>query len=643
MKLKNRPHRLLKTALLGLTVAASASLGLAQNTSPTNTFDTAQSTTSFVNWWGLAATMTWDSTLDAKNDPNSGSVRYVENFVGAEGEQFMTFFTIANRWGWDDGYTLDATTYTNLSFDIKVDPSSSQRKDNADYGPLEVGLVTKGWGQTYLSPTKTIPLSATNWTHIDYPLTPSLANIDKVVGFFVKMWSNGGHTNTLTFNIDNYMITKPTVEVAIPPPTLGITTAGTPGVRVTMDNDASTAQWQRDAFVTPANSGPYHWTGQGAYPVTYSFTISDFPPPTLRPGLEAHMYLVNGDTGASQATGGSPDWGAPDVFIVRLENMGADADFPNGGYRAQIQWKTNYPNANSTNVPVNVTTATSIMGTWNLTFTDSTHGTLSGPGIAGESFTLPEDAVVNNFSPSTSFIQYGVFKADGANDGHNNQAYGTYKSVKFTGVAAAFEDDFSGSTLTNKYVWRKTSSSAVQHIPPGTAWMVNWTLPAKDFNFEVAPAINGSWTLAPVFNTYQNGPKNYGMVAASSLPAGNMGLFRMVKRPYEKLLVLLPGETVAPYTATGRTGTPDQQSVGGIFEVTVMAVDAKWNSINSVTNLVTLTSTDPNVALPGDASFVNGIAKFIVGFNTPGTWTFTASDATEPTKQPNTSTPLRVQ
>ena len=143
------------------------------------------------------------------------------------------------------------------------------------------------------------------------------------------------------------------------------------------------------------------------------------------------MYLVNGDTAtAGDQTSGSPDWNVPDIFIFRLENTAA------GDVLAQIQWKTNHPASNATNVPVAVNAA-SALGTWTVTFTDSTHGTLSGPGITATNFTLPEDVVLNNFSPATSFLQFGMFKADGANDGHNNDAHGTFSRVQFTGAAAA--------------------------------------------------------------------------------------------------------------------------------------------------------------------------------------------------------------
>jgi len=648
----NRFRHLTLAALAGVALLTSASLGLAQGTNPTNTFDTSSSTASWRTWndWGMQGfPITWDDTRDAAGDPASGSMRYEVPFVGASGEQFMTFGTIANRWGWDGGYVLDAMTYTNLSLDIRVDPSSGQRKNNNDYGWIEIGLVTDGWGQIYF-PGRALPLAANGvWTHFDYPLNPALGNIDKVVGYFIKMWSDGGHTNSLIFNVDNFMITKPTAPVVIPPPTMAIAKAGLSGVEITMDNNS--AQWQRDGISTPSGGGPYLWTSQGAYPVAYSLTIADFPDIAKHAGFEAHLYIANGDTStAGDQTSGSPDWNVPDIFILRIENR-VDTWLTTNGTTittnfahhatAQIQWKTNYPGANSTNVPV-VVDAPSALGTWTVTFTDSTNGTLTGPGVTATNFTLPADAVLNNFSPATSFVQFGMFKDDGPNDGHNNQAHGTFSHVKFTGVAAPFEDDFSGPTLTNKYEWRKTSASAVQHIPPGTAWMVDWTLPAQEFNAQIAAALAGPWTNAVFSTTYQAGSKVHGMVAQAVLPAGNTAYFRLLKRPFVKLQVLMPGETAAPNTASGKTGTPDLQAVGVPFNITVNAVDAVWNRVRS-TDTINITSSDTSAVLPADAALVSGTAAFNVMFGTAGTWTITATDVTDGTKTPNTGSATTVQ
>src|SRR5207247_1324838 len=67
---------------------------------------------------------------------------------------------------------------------------------------------------------------------------------------------------------------------------------------------------------------------------------------------------------------------------------------------------------------------------------------------------------------------------------------------------------------------------------------------------------------------------------------------------FSKLQILVPGETAAPGSATGKTGSPTSQSAATAFNVTVNAVDANWNLVNTATDTVGLTSSDSNAVLP---------------------------------------------
>ena len=203
--------------------------------------------------------------------------------------------------------------------------------------------------------------------------------------------------------------------------------------------------------------------------------------------------------------------------------------------------------------------APSALGTWTVTFTDSTHGTLTGPGITATNFDLPADAVANNFSPATSFLQFGMFKNDGANDGHNNGAHGTFSRVQFTGAPAnSFDDSFTGATLTNKYAWRKTDANYVQYVAPGTAWIVDWTLPAigftpqsrlgdhraldsSRFHLDVSRSDHNAWLGFPirVLQCRLLPPDQASLRQAAGVDARRNG---------------------GPYTTTGKTGTPDPQT-----------------------------------------------------------------------------------
>src|SRR6185503_21071598 len=55
---------------------------------------------------------------------------------------------------------------------------------------------------------------------------------------------------------------------------------------------------------------------------------------------------------------------------------------------------------------------------------------------------------------------------------------------------------------------------------------------------------------------------------------------------FAKLQLLVPGETAAAGTASGKTGTPTSSTAGTAFNITVNAVDAFWNLVNTVTDTV---------------------------------------------------------
>src|SRR5213078_1844724 len=108
---------------------------------------------------------------------------------------------------------------------------------------------------------------------------------------------------------------------------------------------------------------------------------------------------------------------------------------------------------------------------------------------------------------------------------------------------------------------------------------------------------------------------------------------------FVKMQLLVPGETAAPGTATGKTGTPTNQVAGTAFNVTVNAVDADWNLISS-TNTAGITTTDPNDTHPANAALLAGTRTFALTFKTAGSWTVTATNISDGTKTSNTSPPI---
>jgi hypothetical protein len=112
------------------------------------------------------------------------------------------------------------------------------------------------------------------------------------------------------------------------------------------------------------------------------------------------------------------------------------------------------------------------------------------------------------------------------------------------------------------------------------------------------------------------------------------------------LQLLVPGETAAPGTGDGFTGTPNTQYVNGPFQVTVNAVDQYWNLVNTVTDTVAITSTDPKAIPPADAALAAGTRTFNVTLDTvsynPATTTLTATDATNDSMTASTSPVIPV-
>ncbi|HEV2210219.1 MAG TPA: hypothetical protein VG167_15685, partial [Verrucomicrobiae bacterium] len=71
-----------------------------------------------------------------------------------------------------------------------------------------------------------------------------------------------------------------------------------------------------------------------------------------------------------------------------------------------------------------------------------------------------------------SYLHFGMFKNDGANDGHNNGVSGTFGRLQKTGLGYAFDETFNGTNLTANYNWRVSRPSAVHWVPDGVGkWL----------------------------------------------------------------------------------------------------------------------------------------------------------------------------
>ena len=108
--------------------------------------------------------------------------------------------------------------------------------------------------------------------------------------------------------------------------------------------------------------------------------------------------------------------------------------------------------------------------------------------------------------------------------------------------------------------------------------------------------------------------------------------------------MLLPGETAAPGTDIGKTGSPPAQTAGtGFFNIVINEVDTNWNQVSS-SDVVHLAATgDANVILPADTALSTGtVTLAMTNILASGGKTLTASDVSDGGITSNTSSSYTV-
>lgn len=121
---------------------------------------------------------------------------------------------------------------------------------------------------------------------------------------------------------------------------------------------------------------------------------------------------------------------------------------------------------------------------------------------------------------------------------------------------------------------------------------------------------------------------------------GHSSVFHVGPAAYARVQVLAPGETPLPgvpaSAATGKTGAPVQQRAGEPFPLSVRAVDAYWNLVDTVNGgQVHLASSDDSFGWPdnpsqNDVPFVDGVRDVTAFVAATGAVTVTASDGLNP-------------
>jgi hypothetical protein len=648
MKQKSRVCSWLRFAAAGLLLTGSIAVSQAQANYVVTTWDTDDpNPLPWHKWWGEPE---WTAEHDlsvnaitklAPNNAGSGSMKNTLVWPSPSYQYMMRRSLHGNEW--DGSVWISGLDYTNLTFDIRFDPASA-KTTAGDYGHLVAGVtVDRGTDHNWDTVTlwDVVAFPATNgWVHVEARIDPSIPGIDKINGIFVNYpWQPNALVGQQVFWLDNIIFGYNTNKY-IPPPTLSpVVPTGPAGLQIT--SLVPGENWPRQNIATPSGSYDYTWIGQGATPVTYAFTLLSFPDAKAHPGFEAHMNLVDYETLPADAvawteTYSAIDWNSSNAVVITLLN---DA---NGGVNYAFQYKVDH-NAAITNT-VAVAHGDTAIGTWALTFVNDTNVTMTGPGGVSTNFIL--DPFVAQHFGGRMLLHFGTTK----NGTVNNDATAVFSRIKVTHPVSPIDDTFPGPALNdpnNPVGWRLAAAdpNGIVAIPTGSAYWLSWTLPDLGFssiqtNSSLAPE---GWGDAPTTTVVTLAGYRKALLPTTSVPAGGAAYFRMVKRPFVKLQVLMPGETAAPGTPTGKTGTPDIQTAGSPVAVIVNAVDDSWHPITYATDTVTITSDDPAFGPPTDAALVNGTRTFNVFFGTPGSFKVTATDVTDATKTAGTGSPTTIQ
>ena len=638
---------LVTTSFAALAAASLVCINSAQAQFVVQAFDTSASVPDSLGG-GLSGTATevWDGTVNGPNDPTPGS-----------GSLYVTLPNTAATPGWNElqlGWTMNVTmgTYINCEFDYKIDEASSATNSGGNYGgsyPVIQSWTTgsPGWDQL-----NAVTLKGGGWHHYSGSLASfsgqmTRLNVDLNTG--PGSFGNSSSTKGVSMWIDDIVFTSP----ALPPPTLGAPIPAPRNAGLTL-LPASTGQYQRVMLYPNALLGTsWGWYGvaTAGNPVSYSFTITNFPDLGR---YTAQVFWIPANAFQYSAADTSVDWNCTNdlVFTVSSSNnTGASTN-----WNVTMAAKTNSPghlgNGNPNLTITNFNYGKLPVGKWTVTFTDNTDFTITAPDGTVKAASLPSDVAGivsgNTAGGTTSEVFIGVQP----NDPQGIGAPTVLSDIQISGTPTTINDSFSLGYLDTTNTWTVLADAPVGvTVNSGNlAWYVPWNTP-NDSGYSTllaASSMTGPWLdLEPPSNWLLINGTRKAVVTTNDLQnvlgEQSKAFFRLLKRQFSQLQILLPGETNAPNTTTGKVGTPATAAVNGAYNVTINAVDSTYHMVNSA-DALTITTTDGTATiLTPTPNLVGGTVTVPVYFGTAGTYTVTATDTTSTNIPPATSESITAQ
>ena len=633
MKHMNTQKHTVRLAAAVVALAGSLSLAFAAD-NILWTWDTALG--SWGTAWGQAVTSM--DPVEDNTDNGGGSLHVSTDFAGAPPDDNRNVITVMGNhggWLWNGDVRTNLVEYVSLELDIKWDNASTLSLTNFNSTGGDNGLAVLSvrytpeteWQWDVTLGTILIPEAAANgWVHISIPIDPVTANLDESAGIMFKKWVPGEVADAggvASFWIDNVeMIAS---EVPIEPPTLSVSSDVKEGLNLIT---LAGSQWQRQGIRTVGTN--FSWVGS-ATPTTYEFTVADVPDTTFAQ-FQTHIFLVARDP----RTGVGPDWDQPDVVLFDMRVL------EDGNFDATFRYKTNMPASNTfmfdgEGALGSVVSSTAI-GRWGMTFNDDTSITLFSP----ESTTnlVMSTAAAASFNDGLT-VYFGA--QPNVVEGIGQKTILAQAKIQGAVGGVDVTDDFAGPLDTSTWEIAAENPGGLVILTDDAAFWVSWTLPDTGFTLQAASEIGAADWVAYAGATapLPTGVTKSVLVNKSVLPGSDTGYWRLRQREFSKLQILLPGETAAPGTATGKTGTPESQILYANFNITVNAVSDDWALIRNATDTVTLSSTDPDI-LAEDIALINGTATIVMNMGTAGTQTITVSDVTNPAIASDTSSEFTV-
>ena len=456
----------------------------------------------------------WDPTQDANGNTNSGSLKLIASFTGAN--QYVIWDRGPNNTFALNPPVTNGNSLLTLEFDIKYDPSSPTVVNGTvtNYGHFEIGVVPPYSGATDLG-TFDYNVTNTGWVHVTIPLDPlGNSSLQNITGLFLKQYAGfyGPLNGTTTLWIDNLRFTYTNLPPAVPPPTVAIQKAK-PALRIYAGSTAS--QYDREE-VTSTGEGE-SWIG-GTYPVTYSFSLLSYPANIN----QTHIFLLPVNSIPTNQTPWSYN-GVDYSFASNAVWLSLNPGPSQGTVIANVLWKTNHANANPDQSALRFTN-TGVLGTWTLEFDSASTGSVIGPDGNPHAFTINDPNISTDFA--NPLVSYFGLQPNGTTGEGQYEDWG-FISVSNVADGNFMEDftqegsDFSGTPLTSPSGHFRSDISAVTagviilRTNLDQYW-VNWTLPAVNYSLGSSIDITTNEWINPAY---------YSSYSDETAPRGNASKF----------------------------------------------------------------------------------------------------------------------